>query len=42
MARGAHGAGTSVPEFDGDVRAFDPSLIEIGAAVFVSYEFKLT
>lgn len=42
IARGAHGAGQSVPEFDGDVRAFDPSLIEIGAAVFVSYEFKLT
>lgn len=42
MARGAHGAGPSVPEFDGDLRAFDPSLIEIGAAVFVSYEFKLT
>lgn len=40
MARGGHAAGTNVTEFDGDVRAFDPSLIEVGAAVFVCYELK--
>ena len=39
MARGAHG-GINVNEDDGDVGAFDPSLIEVAAAVFVSYELR--
>ena len=39
MARGPHG-GINVNEDDGDVGAFDPSLIEVAAAVFVSYELR--
>lgn len=39
MARGAH-MGINVNEDDGDVGAFDPSLIEVAAAVFVCYEFR--
>jgi uncharacterized protein YggE len=39
MARGAH-MGVNVNEYDGDARAFDPSLIEVAAAVFVCYEFR--
>ena len=30
----------SIGEYDGDIRAFDPSLIEVRAAVLVSYEIK--
>jgi uncharacterized protein len=40
MARGAHGAGINFNDYDDDVRAFDPSLIEVGAAVLVCYELK--
>jgi hypothetical protein len=39
MARGAH-MGINVNEDDGDIGAFDPSLIEVAAAVFVCYELK--
>jgi uncharacterized protein len=39
MARGAH-IGVNVNEYDGDAGAFDPSLIEVAAAVFVCYEFR--
>lgn len=39
MARGAH-MGINVNEDDGDVGAFDPSLIEVAAEVFVCYEFR--
>jgi uncharacterized protein YggE len=36
-----HYAAALVPsDYDGDVRAFDPSLIEVKAAVLVSYEIK--
>jgi hypothetical protein len=37
---GGHYSGNNVSEYDGDVRAFDPSLIEVAAAVYVSYEIK--
>jgi uncharacterized protein len=40
IARGGHGAGKDVNEYDGDAQAFDPSLIEVGAAVFVSYGLR--
>jgi uncharacterized protein len=39
MARGAH-IGVNANEYDGDAGAFDPSLIEVAAAVLVCYEFR--
>lgn len=38
--RGGHAAQINIDEYDGDIRAFDPSLIDVSAAVFVSYELK--
>jgi hypothetical protein len=40
MPRTSHLLGTNTNDYDGDVRAFDPSLIDIVATVFVSYEIK--
>ena len=40
MYRGGYPAGTNAHEYDGDARAFDPSLLEVGAAVLVCYELK--
>ena len=38
---GSHyAAAESAGDYDGDIRAFDPSLIEIKAAVLVAYELK--
>lgn len=39
---GSHVPGENVTEYDGDIRAFDPSLIDVFAAVFVSYAIKET